>query len=215
MNTVDLLPPLSKITPATQQAYGELQIAYNFFNDRLFGNQLPHCLITLQRKNKARGYFCGERFGSIDKQVVDEIAMNPMHFETRTVTEILSTLVHEMVHLWQAHFGKPSRSAYHNAQWGDKMEQIGLMPSDTGQEGGKRTGQQMTHYIITNGPYATAVAELLATGLKITWMDRANDKKKASAARIKYHCDMCNSNVWGKAGLAIMCMACDNEMMEI
>lgn len=197
---------------ATQQAYGELQTAYNFFNEKLFGGQLPHCLITLQRQNKTRGYFSPERFASVDMSIVDEIAMNPMHFETRTVTEILSTLVHEMVHLWQAHFGKPSRSAYHNAEWGDKMEQIGLMPSDTGKEGGKRTGQQMTHYIISQGGYAVAVAELLATGLKITWMDRANEKKKKAAARTKYHCDMCNSNVWGKDGLTIMCMACDQEM---
>lgn len=199
---------------ATQQAYGELQTAYNFFNEKLFGGQLPHCLITLQRKNRARGYFSPERFASVDMSIVDEIAMNPMHFESRTVTETLSTLVHEMVHLWQQHFGKPSRSAYHNAQWGDKMEQIGLMPSDTGKEGGKRTGQQMTHYIIQNSCFGIECEKLLATGLKITWMDRATQKKK-QAPRAKYHCDMCNSNVWGKGGLMIMCMACEQEMEEV
>jgi predicted SprT family Zn-dependent metalloprotease len=202
-------------TTATSQAYGELQQAYNFFNKKLFNGELPHCLITLQRKNKARGYFCGERFGSDDNRVVDEIAMNPVHFNGRTPIEILSTLAHEMTHLWQAHFGKPSRSAYHNSEWAWKMEQIGLMPSDTGLVGGKRTGQRVTHYIIESGIYQVAAKELLATGLKITWKDRANELKKPSAARTKYHCDMCNSNVWGKGGLAIMCMACDNEMQEL
>ena len=30
------------------------------------------------------------------------------------------------------------------------------MPSNTGQPGGKRTGQQMTHYILEDGPFAEA-----------------------------------------------------------
>ena len=59
-----------------------------------------------------------------------------------------STLVHEMCHLWQEDFGKPSRGGYHNRQWADKMIQVGLMPTDTGEPGGQLTGQRVTHYII-------------------------------------------------------------------
>ena len=35
------------------------------------------------------------------------------------------------------------------------MEAIGLMPSHSGKPGGKRTGQQMTHYILDGGSYDT------------------------------------------------------------
>jgi len=33
------------------------------------------------------------------------------------------------------------------------MIQVGLMPSDTGEAGGKRTGQSITHYIIPGGKF--------------------------------------------------------------
>ena len=32
-----------------------------------------------------------------------------------------------MCHQWQQHFGKPSRNGYHNKQWADKMESVGLI----------------------------------------------------------------------------------------
>ena len=35
-------------------------------------------------------------------------------------------LVHEMVHLWHHHEGKPSRSGYHNTDWADKMATVGV-----------------------------------------------------------------------------------------
>src|ERR1700722_1296142 len=132
---------------ATSQAYGELNRAYDFFNEKFFGGALPKCLITLQRKAKAYGYFCPDRFAS-SSDLCDEIAMNPSHFRDRSVTKTLSTLVHEMVHLKQQHFGKPSRGGYHNLEWAYMMEQVGLYPSDTAQPGGKRSGASVSHYII-------------------------------------------------------------------
>ena len=117
----------------TAVTYNGLNEAYAFFNACLFKGDLPNCLITLQRKSKAYGYFAGDRFGSRDGDVVtDEIALNPSHFRVRSTEEVLSTLVHEMAHLWQHRFGKPSRSNYHNKEWGDKMREIGLVPSSTG-----------------------------------------------------------------------------------
>ena len=50
----------------TAKTYAALNRAFAFFNDRLFGGELPGCLVTLQRKNKAYGYFAGGRFGSKD-----------------------------------------------------------------------------------------------------------------------------------------------------
>lgn len=70
--------------------------------------------------------------------MVDEIAMNPVYFSIRTIKATLSTLVHEMVHQWQFHFGKAGRRGYHNKEWAALMERVGLMPSDTGQAGERR-----------------------------------------------------------------------------
>src|SRR5246127_2499165 len=124
----------------TEAVYKDLLYAYDYFNDVLFGGKLPPCLITMQRKPRARGYFSYERFNSRrdEQDTTDEIALNPIAFQDRTDEEILSTLVHEMVHLWQYHFGSPSRSGYHNREWADMMKRLGLPPSDTGKPGGPR-----------------------------------------------------------------------------
>ena len=64
-----------------QTLFRPLNRAFDFFNNRLFRGELPPCLVTLQRKNKAYGYFAGGRFGSKDgAEITDEIALNPSHF---------------------------------------------------------------------------------------------------------------------------------------
>lgn len=159
---------------ATAQTYTGLSGAFRYFNTRLFEGKLPIPLITLQRKNRMRGYYHEGIFkarGTTKEHFVDEIALNPTTFARRTDMEILSTLVHEMVHMQQHKFGKPSRNAYHDKEWGQMMEAVGLVPSSTGQPGGKRTGQRVTHYILAGGPFEIAALELIAGGWALAWED--------------------------------------------
>ncbi len=178
------------MTTPTTKTYDGLNHAYTFFNDRLFGGRLPPCLITMQRSKKAYGYFAGGRFGTRDgREITDEIALNPSHFRSRTTEESLSTLVHEMTHLEQHHFGKPSRSGYHNREWAGLMRAVGLIPSDTGAPGGRETGQSMTHYIEPGGQFEQACVELIRHGFAVPyvelWADEEARKKKA-ASKTKY-----------------------------
>jgi hypothetical protein len=62
----------------TEEAYAELQQAYDFYNDALFDGMLPPCLITFQRQKKTFGYFSSMRFGRRDGIKSDEIALNRM-----------------------------------------------------------------------------------------------------------------------------------------
>ncbi|UOP05258.1 SprT-like domain-containing protein [Conchiformibius kuhniae] len=162
-------PPAA--APPTTQIHQALQFAYDFFNKNLFHGQLPPCLISLQRKAKTQGYFSFRRFIAEDGRYTDEIALNPEFFGVLPVLDTLSTLVHEMCHLWQQHFGKPGRRGYHNKEWADKMEAIGLMPSDTHKPGGKRTGEHMGDYIIENGLFMQVARNLLRTEFSIHWYD--------------------------------------------
>ncbi len=126
----------------------------------------------MQRKRGAYGYFSGQRFGTKDgSEVMDEIALNPAHFKSRTTEESLSTLVHEMCHLEQHHFGKPSRSGYHNREWAGMMRAIGLMASATGLPGGSETGQKVTHYITGGGAFDRACAELVKSGFAVRYVE--------------------------------------------
>lgn len=165
----------------TFETYNELQTAYDFFNTRLFDGGLPPCLITLQREKRTYGYFSSKRFvGSKSGQMVDEIAMNPSYFAIRSIEETLSTLVHEMAHLWQFHYGKPGRRGYHNKEWGAKMDSIGLCPSNTGAEGGKRTGEKMSHYIVSGGNFERACSELMTDEFNLSWFDRFPPERPTS-----------------------------------
>ena len=156
----------------TMEAYAELQAAYEHFNRELFDARLPPCLITLQRAKRSYGYFSARQFARRDGTITDEIALNPGFFGVVPICESLSTLVHEMTHLWQHHFGKPGRARYHNAEWADTMERIGLMPSATGQPGAARVGEHMSHYIVEGGPFSQAADQLLTTDFQISWFDR-------------------------------------------
>ena len=109
--------------PITPAEYGAFQKAYDFFNAELFGGTLPHVLVTLQRHAKARGYFSPKRFtGRTETAAAHELAMNPDSFTGRTDELILSTLTHEMAHVWQQTHGKPPTRCYHDRQWAAKMK---------------------------------------------------------------------------------------------
>jgi hypothetical protein len=193
--------------------YSSFQAAYTAFNELLFDKQLPDALITLQRKSKAYGYFSPKRFTSrlTKDTTVDEIAMNPEGFMGRTDRDIIGTLVHEMVHLWQEHYGKPPKKAYHNKEWAAKMHEVGLHPSSTGKEGGKETGRNCSHYILEDGPFAEGYSVLESMGFKLNWDSSLILKDKPKPSKVKFTCGGCNQNVWGKPGILVMCGICEED----
>lgn len=165
----------------TDEAYTELRLAFDHFNKALFGGQLEVPMFTFQREKKTLGYHSKKSFVSRSTgEMVDEIAMNPAYFAIRTVKQTLSTLAHEMVHMWQEIHGHPGRGRYHNKEWAFKMREIGLEPTDTGEPGGKDVGDKMTHYIIPSGKFEVACDELLhkefpqgsGRAFQISWLDR-------------------------------------------
>jgi predicted SprT family Zn-dependent metalloprotease len=199
----------------TEQAYSELQHAYDVFNTRLFTGQLSPCLITMQRKNRTYGYCSGERWNDQAGAVTDEMALNPVHFATRSTEEVLSTLAHEMVHLSQHHCGKPGRSTYHNKAWAAKIDAIGLCASHTGKPGGKRTGQHMSQYVVAGRPFAQVCTDLLAEGFVISWRDRGRAQvpgkgktEGKAGVRTTYTCSHCGLNAWAKADVVLRGGAC-------
>jgi predicted SprT family Zn-dependent metalloprotease len=204
----------AKVIPITQAQYQAFQEAYDFFNKELFGGVLPHVLVTLQRKANTRGYFSPERFsGRNADTAAHELAMNPDTFNGRSDEEILSTLAHEMAHVWQQTHGTPPRRSYHDREWAAKMKEIGLQPTDTGELGGKETGQRVTHYIIKGGPYAKAYATLKAKGLTLHWQSApfSKEAKAKKSSKHKFTCPDCQQNAWAKPEAELICGACYAE----
>lgn len=157
----------------TSELYFALERAYDHFNSKLFDGDLPTVIFTFQRKSGVMGYFSPERWGNQKGKKCNEIAINPSFLAQSRLIEICQTLVHEMVHCWQHHFGKPSRISYHNLEWARKMMNVGLMPSSTGEPGGKMTGQMMADYIIEDGLFIKAFDSLTKSEkFDFPWFDR-------------------------------------------
>jgi hypothetical protein len=194
--------------------YGGLQEAYDHFNRELFAGGLVDVFITYQRHAHSRGYFSADRFSG--REVAfgkHELALNPDSFIDRTDEQICSTLVHGQAHVWQHVFGKPSSRGYHNRQWAAKMETLGLQPSNTGAVGGKRTGQQMSHYIIPGGPFTHAFTKLAAAGWRLNLQSAHRPgSTKGPSSKTKFTCPSCSQNAWGKPDLAVTCTPCGIPM---
>lgn len=201
----------------TRETYDQMQLAYAFFNAELFAGELPPCLITLQRKRQTYGYFCHSRFENRDGDVTDEIALNPEYFGAVPEIQVLQTLVHEMTHLWQAHFGKPGRGRYHNGQWAARMEDLGLVPSHTGKPGGRKTGDHMADYVAQGGTFERVANCLLGRGFKVVWADRLPAKVSGDGEQLppnrtnreKFRCPSCGAQAWGKPSLTLRCGLCE------
>ncbi len=163
----------------TFDMYGFVQAAFDHFNRELYDNELPQCILTFQREKNIFGYFSEDRWeGKAGTR--HEIALNPYFFVTHNPLELFQTLVHEMCHLWQHEYGKPSRRSYHNKEWADKMESMGLMPSHTGAPGGKRTGQKMADYPIDGGRFFHACVAFSKAGYALPYVDRIRAHSKPS-----------------------------------
>ena len=233
----------------TTSHFQTLDDLYRYYNEKVFGGTLPECIINLSRKPNSYGFFCPDVWGLREaeqdeiKETVHEISLNP-DFLMRPSIEWHSTFVHEMVHLWQREKGEPSRTAYHNKEWAAKMVQIGLMPSDTGEPGGKRTGQKMSHYVIAGGLFETAfltldpdeLEELRLKYLPVVSLtaDRSPEptdpngdddedgegeggsgkSKGKSGKRTKYECG-CGNKIWGRSGLLVKCLVCEGDYTEV
>jgi hypothetical protein len=161
--------------PLPMRTYADVDHAFAYFNNALFGGRLPPCLITFQRTRRSYGYFSGNRFVNVsdNNEITDEISLNPIYFQREMPRKILATLVHEMVHLEQQHFGNPGRGRYHNCEFAVLMNRVGLIASDTGEEGGRSSGEHMSHYVSPGGAFDRASDFYLAHHSAVFFQDRA------------------------------------------
>ena len=224
---------------------GEFHAAFRYFNEKLFDNSLPEVVITTQRHGTSTfGFFATDSYkarkfdpekeGSLPPEfTVHEIAMMPDMMDDRSDEEVLSTLVHEMCHLWQHEHGTPSRSGYHNREWAAKMHQVGLHPSKYGKLDarnktywekhkeekdkicpgeGPQTGQQCSHFIIAGGLYDRQAKALLETGFKLSLQQFKKMTVVKPKSKVKFTCPKCNQNAWAKPGARIACSDCQVKM---
>lgn len=218
----------------TREQFDAYRGMFGYFNEALFAGTLPEVVLNFSRHARTNGFFAPERWQHASSAARShEISLNPDTLMERDPRSVASTLVHEMVHLWQHVHGKPSRKSYHDRQWASKMEAVGLIPSNTGAPGGKRVGSKMTHYIEEGGPFARAY-EAMPEAMALPWRSSPvaasrprrggnggagepdptggePSAKRRDPSKLKYTCPGCCANVWGKPGLNLHCGDCNGE----
>ena len=209
-------------------SYYNLSMVFDLMNKEFFENKLTDVIITVVRKNQSKGYYYEKSFIEGNKQIIPEIALNPdlFQFDEKIV---LSTLLHEMCHHYQALYGTTSKNNYHNKEFSEIMKNVGLQTYDL--KTNKSVGYAVTHNIIPDGKYDTFYNSLKEKGNIIDFKSYHQTlalnggspedeeeieklKKKArQKKKIKYTCK-CGCNVWGKPGLNIKCESCESEYIE-
>ncbi|SHJ87315.1 SprT-like family protein [Arenibacter nanhaiticus] len=212
--------------------YGLFQFIFDYYNRALFQGQIKDCLIVITRRKNVMGHYSYRRWYHMEERETDELALNPSMFVRFPLIEICQTMVHEMCHGWQYHYGTPSRPGYHNSEWAQKMQSLGLMPSHNGEVGGKTTGQRMNDYPIKEGRFLAATEKLmndrifaglylevnpeilsqitqdrpLYEQVKDLVLVQEEARPRNKKQKVKYSCGC--SNVWGKPGLSMSCNHC-------
>src|SRR5271169_3491949 len=211
----------------TAEQYGTYQALYDYLNVNLFNNSLPPVVLTFTRRPNICGYFSRDRWER-GAEKAHEIALNPALLAEESCQEVCQTIAHEMVHLQQYIAGTNSRPGYHNEDFAQKMEAIGLMASGTGKPGGARTGQKMADYIIEGGIFQQ-VFKNMPESLRLPW--KANEallpagtiqmlnqligghpggtgaapSQEKPKSKVKFTCPECKARAWGKPGLNLVC----------
>ena len=164
-----------------------------------FRDELIDPIARLDRQGKLPGPVIGfERFdirvlayyrlGKNAFGLDDEIVLNERHLE-RPLYSILETVLHEQIHLWQQRFGEhPVTRNYHNKEFCEKCESIGLHPLPV-------VG---SHYLPADGafedllrrngilkpPFRFPVGE----GERRNWWEEPGKERKGSSTLILYEC---------------------------
>jgi hypothetical protein len=205
---------MSEATP-TRELWETYQAFFDYFNDALFERKLPSCILSFHARGKSKGVFRASGWYKGEDIKSHEISLNPdlLH---RQDTLIFETLVRQMVHLWQHEYGyPPAVYGYCNQNWADKMESLGLIPSDTGKPDGQKTGWHVAHYVDPAGRYQKALNVL--SGESFAWKAEAYPTLPPKPKRVKFICPVCSYSVYGTVKGKLICntMDCNAPMEEV
>lgn len=190
-------------------AIKELERFFNFFNRKLYDNKLPTPIITIQstgRKN-ALGWFWADAWKR-KKGDVPEINITAEHLN-RGVSDVLETLLHEMVHLdnWHQKIPDCSAAQYHNAAFKRGCEKIELI-CERGKHGWNLTSLSgsLSNLIKQGKPNAEAFAIFRRAEL---------GARKGVGSRLKkWSCGCTNIRV-AVSDFSATCNNCGNEFEEM
>lgn len=187
--------------------YEVLYKAFGLFNEHYYDNELPNCMITLQKKRDNNlGSFITEPiwFNKNSDDEIYEININPINMN-REPSEILGTLNHEMVHYYcTLHNIKDVKSGgKHTIEYKNVCESHGLNCELDEDKGYNQTS--------LNEESIELVKDLIEE-YKNDFLYMFVEKKPVKKSQFKFTCPQCGAKIYGKVGTDVYCGQCGVQL---
>lgn len=187
--------------------YEVLYKAFDLFNEHYFDNELPPCMITLQKKRDNNyGHFVSEStwFNTQSDDEAYEININPINMN-REPEEILGTLLHEMVHYYCTlnNIKDVKSGGKHTIEYKNVCVSHGLNCELDEDKGYNQTS--------LNDESIELIKDLIEEYKDDFWYMMV-EKKPVKKNLFKYVCNSCGMKAYAKAEKSIVCGDCECEL---
>lgn len=190
--------------------YEVLYKAFDLFNEHYFDNELPSCMITLQKKreNKLGDFVVEPIWFNENQDEFYQININPINMN-RKPEEILSTLLHEVCHYYcTLHKIKDCKQKVHTTAYKEVADSHGLNVEYDDDIGWSLTS--------LNDESIELVKDLIEE-YKDDFVYMYIEKKPVKKNLFKYVCSSCGMKAYAKAEKSIVCgdCGCELEMEQV
>lgn len=188
--------------------------AYDYFNEKLFKGELEKPVLTISPdvKNKAYGWITNDKLWKENENDVGMYELNiSAQFLNRSISETISTLIHEMCHQWAKAngFQDTARSgSFHNKLFKKIAEDHGLNVEYVHGRGWATTslnmhGERLLREFLEEHPQKLIYREMLI-----------KPKRVRDVSIRKYVCPDCEASVRATKAVNVVCGDCNQKMQE-
>ena len=212
-----------KETIKTSRTAGYLEKIFRAVNAKYFSGQLEEPIITVQSTPKAYGHVTVAKAWQRGESTRHELNIGAGTLD-RPIENVVATLVHECVHLWNLQNGVQDCSRggqYHNKRFKALAEQCDLQISYDPRIGWSITDptDALCEFILEQGWTDIHMSRIewrytpRGTGIGSTTGKPAGSSSNSHS--IKYMCPCCKNSVRATKAVNIKCADCDMTMQPV
>lgn len=210
-----------------------LEYGFSVLNREFFNGELPPIVITIQSSRGSYGHFTIQKEWRVAEERYNEINISAEHLD-RPIENIMSTLMHELVHYYNFLNGVKDTSQYgryHNKLFKQEAEKRGLIityrqyigwshtePSPEFIEVLQENGIEKPIDINRDGVFGIGLTGIGGSGTDgtngATGIAGTEPGKRKCSTR-KYICPTCGTSFRATKDINVLCMDCNEQFIKV